>query len=107
MPVPSLDRRIAALEEIVNALNELPARVGAVETQLVEMRRDIAAFRSEFASMKDELRIEIRAGDDETRRHMRVLHEEVISRIALLQEGMGRDHARNARSRSPRSPKRR
>jgi hypothetical protein len=33
------------------------------------------------------LREEIRAGDEETRRLMRVLHEDVISRIALLQEG--------------------
>lgn len=34
------------------------------------------------------LREEIRGGDEETRRQMRVLHEEVISRIALLQEGL-------------------
>jgi len=32
----------------------------------------------------------MRDGDDETRRQMRVLHEEVVSRIALFQEGRGR-----------------
>ena len=30
---------------------------------------------------------EIRLGDEETRRYMRVLHEEIISRIATIQEG--------------------
>jgi hypothetical protein len=39
--------------------------------------------RAEFAAVRDE----IRTGDEETRRLMRVLHEEVISRIALLGEG--------------------
>jgi hypothetical protein len=32
-------------------------------------------------------RAPIRTGDEETRRQMRILHEEVISRIALLAEG--------------------
>jgi len=32
------------------------------------------------------LRDEIRAGDEETRRYMRVLHEEVIARLALIEE---------------------
>jgi hypothetical protein len=116
-----------------NALNELPARVGAVEIQLVEVRRDIttlqddvkglrvdvtglqsdvkglrtdlATLRGDFESFRVEVRgefvkvrAEIRAGDEETRRQMRVLHEEVISRIALLQEGMGRS-PRGKRSR--------
>jgi hypothetical protein len=29
----------------------------------------------------------MRAGDEETRRYMRVLHEEVIGRIAAIREG--------------------
>jgi hypothetical protein len=33
------------------------------------------------------VRDEIRTGDEETRRQMRVLHEEVLARIALLDEG--------------------
>ena len=33
------------------------------------------------------LRKEIRAGDEETRRQMRMLHEDVITRLALIQEG--------------------
>ena len=36
------------------------------------------------------LREEIRAGEEETRQYMRVLHEEVIQRIATLGEGRTR-----------------
>ena len=75
MSPPWLDRRVAVLEAQVNDLNELPARIGAVEDQLVAIRAELVAMRGE-----------IRTGDEETRRQMRVLHEEVISRIALLQE---------------------
>jgi hypothetical protein len=105
----SITRRVAILEEQVNALNELPARVGAVEMQLVAVGGDLAALRQDFesfrvevrgefanvraeaAAMEERLLDEIRTGDEETRRQMRVLHEEVISRIALLQEGLHRD----------------
>jgi hypothetical protein len=43
------------------------------------------------------LRAEIRAGDEETRLQMRVLHEEVIARFALLEEHL------NGQKRSPES----
>ncbi len=35
-------------------------------------------------STAESLRAEIRQGDEETRRYMRVLHEDVIARIAAL-----------------------
>jgi hypothetical protein len=94
MSPPWLDRRVAMLENQVNALTELPARVGAVEDQLVAIRAEIVAMRGE-----------IRTSDEETRRQMRVLHEEVISRIALLQEG--RNGRRRPRSRARNRSKRR
>ena len=94
MPLP-LVRRVEILEEQVSTLSQLPERVAAVETQLVAVRTDFASLRTDMVTMRDELlsRIEavdlaLRAGDEETRRHMRVLHEDVISRIALLQEGL-------------------
>jgi len=40
-----------------------------------------------MTSMRDELRMEIREGDDETRRLMRVLHEDLVARIASLDRG--------------------
>ena len=106
-PPPPLDRRIAVLEEQVNALNELPARVGAVEVQLVDLRRDLTTLRDEVRSEFGALRGEIRSGDEETRRQMRVLHEEVISRIALIQEGLAPSRPGSGRSSRRRRPKHR
>ena len=61
----------------------LPSRVGALELQIVQLRNEM---RVEFSAV----RAEIREGDEETRRYMRVLHEEVISRIATLAESRRR-----------------
>ena len=47
-----------------------------------ETRGEFSAIRHEVHRLAETLRIEIRAGDAETRRYMRVLHEEVLSRIA-------------------------
>ena len=57
------------------------------------MHEQFSAGRQEFRTeiktaveaVRADLRAEIRAGDEETRRYMRVLHEEVLSRIAALQ----------------------
>jgi len=95
------------LERRVELLEQLPARVTALELQIIqlrdEMRSEFSAIRSEVRagdeetrrSLREEIRAgdeetrrslreEIRAGDEETRRFMRILHEEVISRIELL-----------------------
>jgi vacuolar-type H+-ATPase subunit I/STV1 len=76
MPMP-LVRRIELLEGNVNALRQLPEQVSAVAADLAEFRGEV---RTEFAAVREE----IRAGDEETRRQMRILHEEVISRIGCL-----------------------
>src|SRR5215468_3973497 len=98
----SLEERVTLLE---NDLRGLPERVGALETQVTAVVTQFAEFRDEvrgefssvraamtsmradMASMRDELRKEIREGDDETRRLMRVLHEDLVSRIALIDRG--------------------
>jgi len=82
MPKPILTERVEILEEKVGALEQLPARVAAVESQLVQLRTEM---RDEFSA----LRGEIREGDEETRRFMRMLHEDLVGRIALLQEARG------------------
>jgi hypothetical protein len=117
MPDAPVTDRLDILEKTVAALETLPQRVGAVELQIVQLRDEIrvefsairqessaefSAVRQEFAaecsairqetadmgaSLGTELRAEIRAGDEETRRYMRVLHEDVIARIATLGEG--------------------
>jgi chromosome segregation ATPase len=168
MPRSLLVRRVEILEENVDSLSHLPARVRMVETQLFDLRDDVTSFRGEFASFRAEtrgelteirsditeirgditairgdiigirgditeirgdiigirgditeirgditgirgefavVRDEIRAGDEETRRQMRILHEEVISRIALLQEGASNGKARRSRSREKSRPR--
>ena len=54
----------------------------ALESQIVQLRR---GMRDEFSAIRQE----VRAGDDETRTLMRVLHEDVINRISLIREGRG------------------
>ncbi|HUP40955.1 MAG TPA: hypothetical protein VM115_12605 [Vicinamibacterales bacterium] len=82
-----LIRRIEMLEGDVNALRQLPGQVSAVAADLAALRGDVTQLkgdiREEFAAVREE----IQTGDEETRRQMRVLHEEVISRLALLGEG--------------------
>jgi len=85
MPPIPLVRRVGVLEQKMNNLSELPLRVAGVETQLIALRDDFTALRAE-----------VRAGDEETRRQMRVLHEDAISRIALLQEGVNRINGNHA-----------
>ena len=79
----SMIERIEILERKVEALETLPERVTAVELQLVQLRDEM---RVEFSAT----RAEMRAGDEETRRYMRVLYEDLVARISLLQEGRPR-----------------
>ena len=63
---------------------ELRAEIrGEIERTRAELRAEIRAGDEQT---RTDLRAEIRAGDEETRTYMRVLHEEVLSRIALLGE---------------------
>jgi len=103
----TLPQRVEILEQKVGQLETLPARVAAVELQILllrdEVRGEFPAVRQEIATLRDELRHEFRhelrlglqntaeslraenrQGDEETRRYMRVLHEDVIARIAAL-----------------------
>ena len=116
MPPQPLARRVERLEQRMTALEELPGRVGALESQIVQLRGEM---HGEFAA----LRMEMRAGDEETRRvlrgeigqlrdnlrgemkamgdrletaiqearnHSRVMFEELIERIARIGEGARR-----------------
>ena len=129
MSPQTLTNRVEILERKVEELAKLPDRVGALELQVsqlrtemrvefsavrVEMRELDAGVRQEMHELNDGLRQEMRQLNEETRRelggriedlgtHMRVLHEEVISRIALLDEHMnGRRSTRHAPARQPR-----
>jgi hypothetical protein len=83
------------LERRVEILEQLPTRVAGVASQIVQLRDEM---QSGFSA----LRGEIRAGDEETRRvltgtmeslfdanerHMRLLHEDLVERIARQGDG--------------------
>lgn len=87
-------------------LDELADRVTSLEVQIVqlrdEMRAEFSATRAEAREGNEDtrhtLREEIRAGDQETRRliyslhdeamtQMRVLHEDLVERIKLIDRG--------------------
>lgn len=107
MAQESLKQRIDRLERQVEILKQLPERVTALGSQIVLLRDEV---RSEFSALRLEidervikgLREEIHAGDEETRRvltarmeslfdanerHMRLLHEDLVERIARSNEG--------------------
>ena len=52
-----------------------------------ETRGEFSAVRHEMHRLAETLRVEIRAGDAETRRYMRVLHEDLVEKISRIQEG--------------------
>ena len=91
MQQQTLASRVAILEGKMESLEGLPDRVASLESQISQFREEV---RVEFSAMRGEMR----TGDEETRRQMRVLHEDVISRIALLDENL------NGRTRAGRKP---
>jgi len=92
MAEKSREERVNMLERRVDILERLPDRVTALEVQVVELRGEM---RAEFSATRAEtregderviqtLREEIRAGDEETRRFMRILYEDLVERIEIL-----------------------
>ncbi len=101
MPEDTQTARVENIEKRLDLLEALPARMSAVELQIVhlrgEMREQFSAVRQELDDIRavtGGLRAEIQAGDAETRRYMRVLHEEVLSRIAMMEDGRPRRRKR-------------
>ncbi len=81
--VEILEQRVAMLETIPPRVSALEGRMSAVESQIAQLR---AEMHDEFSSTRLELLRRISASEEETRRFMRVLHEEVIGRIATIAE---------------------
>jgi hypothetical protein len=95
MPDATSIHRIEILERKVEGLELLPVRMTALESQILQldkdMRAEFSAMRQEMATAVSELEQRlserISSGDEETRRYMRVLHEDVIERLSRIQEG--------------------
>jgi hypothetical protein len=77
----TLSGRVEVLEQTVTGLAALPDRVGALEQSLANFRKET---QREFAAVRKELR----DVDEETRRHMLMLHEDLIARISAIGEGI-------------------
>jgi len=71
----------------VTKLEELPGRIDDLTSQVSQLRTEMSA---EFSAVRAEMRGEFAAVRAEmaTGSAMRALYEDVISRIALLQEGL-------------------
>ena len=106
MPERPIAERVEVLERRVDLLETLPARMTALEVQIVHLRGEMQdgfsavrrELRGEMHAIADDLRAEmhalhrvtierferIEASNEETRRHMRVLFEDLVSRISTL-----------------------
>ena len=83
-----MEERVTDLEKLAGTLAPLPeevrglkVRVGAVESQIVQLRTDMnaecSAVRGEMAGMKGELREDVAALGRETAAHVLGLHREI------------------------------
>lgn len=95
-----IESRVESLEQRVTRLEELPARMDRLESQVLQLRLEM---RDEFSAVREEMgglatrqemreefaavRLEIRTGDEETRHYMRMLFEEYIGRMRVIDEG--------------------
>ena len=95
MAQESLERRMDRLERRVEVVERLPERVTALESQIVllrdEMRSEFSAVRAEAVVRHEETRRVLTERmeflSDANERHMRLLHEDLVERIARLNEG--------------------
>ena len=72
----TIERRVEMLEEHVMSLQQLPARMDALSVQISQLRDDLSTKISALM-----------ASDDRILAQVRMLHEDVISRLTLIQEG--------------------
>lgn len=113
MPRSPLTRRVEILEEEVESLEQLPARIETLGLQILQFREEVGV---EFSATRDGLRSEMqqlhgqalarvglaeaairyeinqldekaKSRDEETRRFMRMLHEHAVGLIAAMGEG--------------------
>ena len=73
MPPQTIESRVGKLEHHVTNLQQLPARIDALSAQISQLQEDIGA---RFSATEERILAQVR-----------VLHEDVISRLALIQAG--------------------
>jgi len=86
-----IEREVERLKERVTRLEELPARVEDLTGQILQLRGEMgsefSAMRAQMASLT--MRVDAMPGEitREVMTQMRVLHEDVIDRLKIIQEG--------------------
>jgi hypothetical protein len=86
MPPQTLVSKVEDLEHRVTRLEELPARIDDLTSQVSQLRVEM---RDEFSAVRTEMAAGFAAGEVKTDGlavQTRVLHEDVVARIALLHE---------------------
>ena len=83
-----LDGIHGKLDGIRGELDGIHGTLSGVRAELDGIRGELDGIRGELNGLRG-LRAEIREGDEETRRFMRVLHEDLIVRIAALGDARG------------------
>jgi hypothetical protein len=73
----SIIERIQIPDKNAEMLEIPPDRMAAVELQLMQLREEM---RGEFSAMRGD----IRRSDDEVRRSVRVLHDNLIARLSAV-----------------------
>jgi hypothetical protein len=94
MPPQTLARRVDILEHRVTALEEFPAHLEALRSQFSQLREEMVR---EFSAVRAETARQIQEANSDTQRLMRILHEDLISRLALLKDGATRPPKRTKR----------
>ena len=103
----TLDDRVTALEGTVAGLQELPKQLASLQRDVTAFQRDVVAFQRDVVARFEQVdarfeRLErvVRDGDERNYSQMRMLHEDLVAKIALLGE------RRDGTDRRPRRPKR-
>ena len=72
---------------VENDLRGLSGRMDALEVRVTSLDERFQQFQVEVRAEFSATRAEIREGDEETRRLMRVLFEDLVHRISLINRG--------------------
>jgi hypothetical protein len=100
MPPQTIESRVERLEQRVTALEQLPSRIDGLATQISQLRDEMhggfSAMQTRVESGEGETRRTLREEIQAVGTQMRVLHEDVISRLQLIQEGQPRRRKRRS-----------
>ena len=80
MEPETIENSVARLERRMTKLEELPARVDGLTSQVLQLRQEM---RAEFSAV----RVDMQALNDRTMSQMRMLFEEMVGRMAVMKEG--------------------